>query len=830
MELLEGETLREWIVKAPPSGRRTGSGSKSALHPTATDQLLDLAIQIADALDAAHSKGITHRDIKPANIIVIPRGGTGQAKILDFGLAKLTVGAPPSAPQGVSLHDTSTVSMGEPYLTHPGTAIGTVAYMSPEQARGEDLDARTDLFSFGAVLYEMTTGQQPFAGNTPAVIFDAVLNRTPPSPLSVNPQAPAKLEEIIAKALEKDREVRYQHASEMRADLRRLRRDADSSRSSSSETVPRDATGAFWPSSRRAADAIFAAPRKRGATPFLALATLGVALVAAYLFRPALPPPRVSGSTRVTNDGRTKGIMVTDGSRIYFSSYSGISFTLYQTSTAGGETVPVKRSIPDPMVADISPDRSKLLVLSWTRSPDQYAVWVLPVLGESARRVGSILATDTAWSPDGKEILYANGNTLYRAGLDGMDSRKILSVDGTIYNTRWSPDGTRLRFTVRNRTMGDSLWQAGADGTNLHPLLAGWNNPPSECCGGWTADGRYYVFQSGRGGTLNLWATREGESWFRKSSHEPVQLTTGPSAAFFPLPGFDGKKIFAATAQIRSKLVRYNLVSQEFAPYLSGISATAANFSRDGEWVTYVAFPEATLWRSKVDGSEKLQLTYPPLSVIMPRWSPDGTRITFEGQQPGKRFNTYVISAQGGNPEAVMPAEREEDDPNWSADGKSLLFGRSPDEEPAGVGPMDIEIVDLRTKKISKVPGSEGLWSARWSPSGRYIAAFTEKGDRLMLFDFITQKWSELLEASVGYPEWSRKEDYIYFTGTGKGGEEGVFRVRISDRKLEQVVSLNDFRQAPGWGNWSGLAPDDSILLVRDIGTQDVYALDWVAP
>ena len=346
MELLEGETLREWIVKAPPSGRRTGSGSKSALHPTATDQLLDLAIQIADALDAAHSKGITHRDIKPANIIVIPRGGTGQAKILDFGLAKLTVGAPPSAPQGVSLHDTSTVSMGEPYLTHPGTAIGTFAYMSPEQARGEDLDARTDLFSFGAVLYEMTTGQQPFAGNTPAVIFDAVLNRTPPSPLSVNPQAPAKLEEIIAKALEKDREVRYQHASEMRADLRRLRRDADSSRSSWSETVPRDATGAFWPSSRRAADAISAAPRKRGATPFLALATLGVALVAAYLFRPALPPPRVSGSTRVTNDGRTKGIMVTDGSRIYFSSYSGISFTLYQTSTAGGETVPVKRSIP----------------------------------------------------------------------------------------------------------------------------------------------------------------------------------------------------------------------------------------------------------------------------------------------------------------------------------------------------------------------------------------------------------------------------------------------------------------------------------------------------
>ncbi len=144
-----------------------------------------------------------------------------------------------------------------------------------------------------------------------------------------------------------------------------------------------------------------------------------------------------------------------------------------------------------------------------------------------------------------------------------------------------------------------------------------------------------------------------------------------------------------------------------------------------------------------------------------------------------------------------MPAEREEDDPNWSADGNLLLFGRSPDEEPAGAGPIDLETLDLRTKAISKVPGSEGLWSARWSPTGRYIAAFTQKGDRLMLFDFKTQKWSELAKASVGYPEWSRQEDYIYFSGTGAGGQGGVFRVRISDRKLDQVISLKDLHQLP---------------------------------
>jgi len=290
-----------------------------------------------------------------------------------------------------------------------------------------------------------------------------------------------------------------------------------------------------------------------------------------------------------------------------------------------------------------------------------------------------------------------------------------------------------------------------------------------------------------------------------------------------PLPSKDGKKLFAVGALARGELVRYDTRSAEFIPFLSGISADSVSFSKDGQWVAYVRFPEGTLWRSKLDGSQKIQLTYTPLTAVMPSWSSDGQQIVFYAFS-GPKPKLYTIATQGGTPREMIPGDpKEEWDPSWSPDGTKIAFG-SGSTDPNST----ILILDVRTNQVSTLPGSRGFFSPRWSPDGRYLVALPFASHSLMLFGFATQKWEEITKISLGFPNWSKNGDYVYFLH-GEN-QPSVMRIRIRDGRLERVADLKDFRQTGYWSFWLGMAPDDSPLLLRDIGTKEIYALDWQTP
>jgi Tol biopolymer transport system component len=559
----------------------------------------------------------------------------------------------------------------------------------------------------------------------------------------------------------------------------------------------------------------------------LCLLALAVIFISVQLrFSP--PIPKVVDTVQITKDRLRKAdatyMPVSDGTRLYFQEGSlddtEQNTFLVQVSTRGGETSRIPISLRSPVPFDFSQTHSGLLVGAgvFELPSIEQPLWVLPLPGGPPHRLGDIVARDACWAPDGSRLSFVNGKDVFVAEANGSEIRKLVSADGFDDASwiRFSPDETRLRFSVfKQSRLGDEMeiMEIAADGSGLRRLPT-----RGGCCGSWSADGKYYFYRKGR----DLWVLPERRSILGKIElGTPVQLTAGPLGFGGPTSSTDGKHLFVVGSQQRIELAHYDPHSQQFVPFLGGISAGELEVSPDGQWVTYTTFPEFDLWRSKLDGSERLQLTSAPINAHEPRWSPDGKQILFTDFP----YKIFVVSANGSAPRQLMSDVHPDSIAAgaWLPDGNSIIFGRH-------MGCADnacwgIFRLDLQTQQVSKIPSSDGLVATRVSHDGHYLTALPRNQNKVMLYDLQGQKWSVLAKA-FGSMAWSHdsKSIYVHLKHETKPAE--LVRISVPDGQVHRVVDLTGLTLGGLWPDWISLLPDDSPLLMLDRSTEEIYRLN----